>query len=667
MRVLEEISDRAALSMSIEPPFPHQLDGVAFALNPARNASLLAHDTGCGKTRTGIMIMDEIAAQRALVVCPDLAKYAWRDQIERWARSPRYVTIIKDTRTPIASLFGVVIVTYDQLSINAKLVRALKAAPWDLLIADEAHALKTADSKRTIAMYGMGCKGTGLAASATRIVLLTATPMLGHPGDLWTHLRALTPDLLPVIGLDSFQDRYCESKTIWRGHQQFLHMTGARLGAPAKELNGILLKFMHRVRKRDVQKDLPPLLWTMVAIHIADLAVPRFLLSEWRTAEAALARDISVKTGDDLLAVARASPHSATQRRLTGLIKLKPAIEAIRAELNGSSEKVVVYAFHQKVIEGLAQGLVGYGAVTIYGDTPKEVRYELVRKFQTDPLIRVFVGQMMIASEAIELTAASSVWFVECDWTPKTMHQAASRPHRYGQHNPVNARILALEGSIDAGIARVLERKVKSIEAVVEPDNAGPPKKRSRSLGRSCNSSSGTRPRTAPSDQNARDQPASGPGDLGPEGKVKKMPVHISISIDAENAADLISQLQLVGSRFFGAERLSVPAVSGVVSQRQTEEQGKDAGEVEAQASEQPKRRGKRAQAEAAEENYDRAKIIEDLTQIFMSGDPVIRDKITSWRDAQGVARLRDLKDDAIPDAMKLLAELQAAQAQVRL
>jgi SNF2 family DNA or RNA helicase len=52
------------------------------------------------------------------------------------------------------------------------------------------------------------------------------------------------------------------------------------------------------------------------------------------------------------------------------------------------------------------------------------------------------------------------------------MHQAASRPHRYGQHDPVCARILTLEGSIDAAIARVLERKVKSIEAVIEPERA---------------------------------------------------------------------------------------------------------------------------------------------------------------------------------------------------
>lgn len=458
--------------MSLEPPFPHQIEGVEFALSPSRYAAMLAHDTGCGKCREGIMAMDEIGARRTLIVCPDIAKYVWRDQIKKWARFPRHVTILKDTRTPIASLFGVVIVTYDQLSSNPKLVRALTAAGWDLLICDEAHALKTPDSKRTIAMYGAGCKGCGIASSAARVILLTGTPMLAQPGELWPHLRALLPDLLPVIGLDSFQDRYCKSKTVWRGNSPHVQMTGAKLGAPAKELKKVLQGFMHRVRKRDVQKDLPPLLWTVVPIHVADLAVPPFLLNEWRAAEAALMRDVGVKTGDELLSAALASPHSATQRRLTGMIKLQPAIDAIRAELvDNPDEKVLVFAYHQKVIEGLEAGLGGHGVLALYGPTPKELRHKLVKKFQTDPALRGMVMQIQIA-ESVELTAASNVWFVESDWTPKTMHQAVSRAHRYGQRDPVNARVLALEGSIDVAIARVLERKMRSIDAVIESETA---------------------------------------------------------------------------------------------------------------------------------------------------------------------------------------------------
>jgi SNF2 family DNA or RNA helicase len=123
------------------------------------------------------------------------------------------------------------------------------------------------------------------------------------------------------------------------------------------------------------------------------------------------------------------------------------------------------------VIEGLEVGLGGHGVHALYGPTPKELRHELVEKFQSDPAITGMIMQIQIA-ESVELTAASNVWFVESDWTPKTMHQAVSRSHRYGQRGPVNARVLALEGSIDVAIARVLERKMKSIEAVIESETA---------------------------------------------------------------------------------------------------------------------------------------------------------------------------------------------------
>jgi SWI/SNF-related matrix-associated actin-dependent regulator 1 of chromatin subfamily A len=160
-------------------------------------------------------------------------------------------------------------------------------------------------------------------------------------------------------------------------------------------------------------------------------------------------------------------------RRLTGVIKAQAALAELRVELAESQgDKLIVFAVHRAVIDALEVGLFGYGVVCINGDTPKDERPGLIERFQTDPETRVFIGQINIASEAIELTAASNVWFIESDWTPKTMHQAASRAHRYGQPSSVNARILALEGSIDVAIARVLERKMHTFEAIIESENA---------------------------------------------------------------------------------------------------------------------------------------------------------------------------------------------------
>jgi SWI/SNF-related matrix-associated actin-dependent regulator 1 of chromatin subfamily A len=472
MRVLGVDSGAASVARMLDQPlFPHQEEGIDFALVDGKPASMLAHDTGTGKARIAIVIADRIAATRVLVICPGLAVYVWRDQIKKWAEAPRLVHIVKDARDALPPV-GFVIVTYDKLSTNRKLVRMLIDVSWDLLVIDEAHALKEPKSNRTRAVYGPDCKGGAIASSAARVVLLTGTPMLAHPGELWTHLRALRPELLHAPGRDSFLERYCVTKAVRRGDRQFEQIVREKPEA-VRDLRQRLAPFMHRVRKRDVLKDLPPLLWTVVPIHPSDLVVPEALIKECRLAEVGLMRDVGVKSGDEMLAVVNASPHSATVRRLTGVIKVQAALAELRVELAESQgDKLIVFAVHRAVIDALELGLAGYGVVCIDGEKPRDERPDLIKQFQTDPRTRVFVGQISIASEAIELTAASNVWFIESDWTPKTMHQAASRAHRYGQPSSVNARILALEGSIDVAIARVLERKVRIFETIIEPENA---------------------------------------------------------------------------------------------------------------------------------------------------------------------------------------------------
>lgn len=132
------------------------------------------------------------------------------------------------------------------------------------------------------------------------------------------------------------------------------------------------------------------------------------------------------------------------------------------------------------------------------------------------------------------------------------------------------------------------------------------------------------------------------------------------ITIEAENAADFVHQLDTLVSRFRSAGAITAPEALAVGDQQPNAAPGNGA-DAQPPATAERSRRGRRAQSEApAEEKADRAKIIEELTEIFMKGEPKIRERITTWRDAQGVARLRDLKDDAIPDAAKLLAELQA-------
>jgi hypothetical protein len=141
------------------------------------------------------------------------------------------------------------------------------------------------------------------------------------------------------------------------------------------------------------------------------------------------------------------------------------------------------------------------------------------------------------------------------------------------------------------------------------------------------------------------------------------MPVRLTI--EATSSADLIHQLDVLLGRLKSSQLVSAPEELGVGTQEPTNEaspgSGVDAAPPKQLADERPQgRRGRKAAAEVGSDNLDRDKITKDLTEIYMRGEPAVREKIIAWRDAQGVSRLSDLKDDSIASAAKLLAELQA-------
>jgi ATP-dependent helicase HepA len=185
---------------------PHQLRvaGIASARRPPR--VLLADEVGLGKTiEAGMIIARQLAtgrASRVLLLLPDTLVYQWFVELLR--RFNLSFAIYDEERCEALQSSGedsadeagnpfedeqLVIADFGFLENSPKYAAQLLAAPWDLLVVDEAHHLAWSP-EATSPRYAMVEK---LAAAIPGVILLTATPeQLGRSGH-FARLRLLDP------------------------------------------------------------------------------------------------------------------------------------------------------------------------------------------------------------------------------------------------------------------------------------------------------------------------------------------------------------------------------------------------------------------------------------------------------------------------------------------
>eukprot|EP00741_Cyanophora_paradoxa_P017603 tig00021012_g17003.t1 len=99
--------------------------------------------------------------------------------------------------------------------------------------------------------------------------------------------------------------------------------------------------------------------------------------------------------------------------------------------------------------------------IRIDGSTPPAKRQELAERFQKDPRVKVAILGITAAGVGLTLHSASNVVFAELRWTPGEIAQAEDRAHRIGQKSAVNVRFLLARGSVDDVVWPLLRRKLE--------------------------------------------------------------------------------------------------------------------------------------------------------------------------------------------------------------
>lgn len=446
-------------------PYPHQIEAAIFLAG--RDAALLASEPRVGKTGSAIMAADFNLEARILVVTTASGRAVWKKAFSDWSTFGRTICVLPGRLTdgPLVAIVSWAGIT------EAKTRAALLARNWDRVILDESHYAKSIDAKRTQAAYGNFLNDGQVVDAATALVRkagervwpLTGTPMPNAPNDLYPMLRSLRPACLKadagkgypdVTKYQDFLHRYCVVRM--KKISNFRKIPVVVGGRNLPELRDRIGDFMLRRTQQDVGIREP-------LYEILPLAVSPSMLREAekdadRAAILAAAQEGNTK---------ELEMHLGPLRRITGAIKAKAVVEAVKEEFECGLDKIVLAYWHKEVGQILAEGLSHVGVVGLDGSTTLQNRQKAEERFRDDPKTRVFLGQIAAAGEAIDLSASATLWFVETAMTPAAMKQMSLRVTNTQQTRQALVRVAALEGSIDEALQALLMRKWAAIREVL--------------------------------------------------------------------------------------------------------------------------------------------------------------------------------------------------------
>lgn len=424
-----------------------------------RSKACLADDMRLGKTWQAISACDKIKAKRVFVACPASAIGVWEHTFHDLSPGRAVMTGKPEGR---AMAEGVWVASYDCVRDN--LDDFLNMARWDVLICDESHLLKTADAGRTKALLARH----SMAWRTDRLWLLSGTPAPSHAGELWVMARVFG---LTNAGYDDWIKYFCYCDT-----------NGRPKGTKRERMHRLRLMFapvLLRRLKKTVAPELPKTIVEPWYVPSSTQYISAMRPMNWESD----LRDMRTQELELRLRLERCAPpqrakllaqmadNFATMRRLNALLKLPAVVDTIISDIkSGALDKLVVFAYHSEVMRMLELMLEdgGVSTISITGSTAAKRRASFVQEFRQPLGPKVFLGQIIAAGTAIDLSVANQGILVERDWVPGNNAQAIDRMGGFKQTLPVTIRDAILAEGVDAIVGDTLRRKEQEIAAILD-------------------------------------------------------------------------------------------------------------------------------------------------------------------------------------------------------
>ncbi|KAI5629884.1 DNA annealing helicase and endonuclease ZRANB3, partial [Silurus asotus] len=386
-----------------------------------------------------------------LIVVPSSMKYPWIEELERWIPEllPDDINLVESKSDIMGiSRSKVTVLGYGLLTNDAQsLVDSLKKQRFGVVIVDESHYMKSRNAARTKILVP-------LIQNTKRAILLTGTPALGRPEELFMQIDALYPRRFGTWS--EYAKKYCNAHYRFFGSRRQWDCRGA---SHLDELHQRLSEIMIRRLKAEVLTQLPAKIRQRIPFDLPKEAAKEASssLEKWES----LMRSVVSGGSENENPFTEVMGLITQMYKQTAIAKAGAVKDYIKMMLETEQLKFLVFAHHLSMLQACTEAAIEAKAayIRIDGSVPSAERIQLVHRFQNDPETRVAILSIQAAGQGLTLTAASHVVFAELYWNPGHVKQAEDRAHRIGQTSSVHIHYLIAKGTFDMVMWAMLNRK----------------------------------------------------------------------------------------------------------------------------------------------------------------------------------------------------------------
>ncbi len=499
----------------------HQWTGACFGASARR--FILGDEPGLGKTRQVIAWADLVGAERVLCVVPREVCAQFAGEFEEY--SDRVVVNLAGLSRAerhrqmdeAMSEASVIVVNYEIGRQDKEIVEKLRQWQADAMIVDEAHTIKTtstaafkfirdlvlADNEcpycggyieavkftskgRKVPLPCPHCDNVPLEAveqldaldavlvtkSVKSLALVTGTPLLNTPDDLYSLLHLVDPDLFPSLAqyrrqfcaLNHFEDKYEFRQGALRAlhyliEPVFIARTAEDAGVVIPTNRVHYVEFGHDRTAYPKQHKVMQQITVEAQIKLdsgEQFTIMHALALLTRKRQAVVyPAGIEIKDRNDEVVLKVDVEESMKMDVLVGNV----------LTMHDQGRRQVIFSQFTTAVHELARRLEDHGlrVATLTGDTPNAEAEEIKSNFYAAkgevPKWDVVIVNYKKGGVGLNLTACSAAHILDEEWNPGKRDQAYGRISRFGQTRETDTFVYRMLKSVDTYMARIIRKK----------------------------------------------------------------------------------------------------------------------------------------------------------------------------------------------------------------